>query len=177
VRRELFTPSAEGEARLLLLIDTFTTNSRSLEGRTKLAKLDFFLRYPAYLVRALEIRNPDALVEVTQDEEHNIENRMVRYRFGPWDPSYFGMLGRLIGKGLVQPVPFSQGIGFRATEPGTSLIEKLKQDEEWAKVAHRATLLRRHLNLSGTNLKNFIYDNFPEVTEATWGENSDFGRQ
>jgi len=163
-------PSVEGEARLLILIDTFTTRARSLEGRTKLAKLDFFLRYPAYLARALEIRNSDDQAQVESDEELNIENRMVRYRFGPWDPSYFGMLGRLIGKGLVQPVPFGQGVGFRTTDRGNALTKKLKQHKEWAKVAYRATLLKRHLDLSGTGLKNLIYDNFPEVTQATWGE-------
>lgn len=170
MRRELFTPSAEGEARLLLLIDTFTTKTQSLEGRTKMAKLDFFLRYPVYLARALEIRSADTQMKVEPDEIRNIENRMVRYRFGPWDPSYFGMLGRLIGKGLVQPVPFAQGIAFRSTDLGGTLVKKLKQEEEWTKVAHRATLLKRHLNLSGTSLKNFIYDHFPEVTQATWGE-------
>ena len=170
MRRELFAPSAEGEARLLLLVDTFTTNARSLEGRTKLAKLDFFLRYPSYLARALELRSPDAQIEVDSDEEHNIENRMVRYRFGPWDPSYFGILGRLIGKGLVRPVPFRQGIGFRTTEIGSSLAKKLKQEEEWKEVSYRTRLLKKHLDLSGTGLKDFVYDNFPEVTQATWGE-------
>src|ERR671920_2082189 len=170
LRREFFTPSAEGEARLLLLIDTFTTKTRSLEGRTKLAKLDFFLRYPAYLSRALEVRSSEAQMEVEPDEERNIENRMVRYRFGPWDPSYYGMLGRLIGKGLIRPVPVAQGIGFRSTDSGSALVKNLKQVEEWRKVAHRATLLKRHLNLSGTGLKNFVYEYFPEVTQATWGE-------
>lgn len=170
MRRELFAPTAEGEARLLLLIDTFTTKTRGLEGRTKLAKLDFFLRYPSYLARALEVRSPGVEMNVEPDEERNIENRMVRYRFGPWDPAYFGVLGRLIGKGFVRPVPFAQGVGFRTTELGNSLAERLKGDEEWAKVAERARLLKRHLDLSGTGLKDFVYANFPEVTQATWGK-------
>lgn len=170
LRKDLFMPSVEGEVRLLLLIDAFTTKTNSLEGRTKLAKLDFFLRYPPYLARALEFRKPGTEIDVEPQEQHNIENRMVRYRFGPWDPSYFSILGRLIGKGLVQPVPVSQGIGFRATERGQSLANDLKNNKEWAQVAFRTKLLKRHFNLSGTTLKNFVYNHFPEVTKASWGE-------
>jgi len=42
-------------ARLLLLLDTFAQDARnpSIEGLTKLAKLDFLLRYPVMLERAL----------------------------------------------------------------------------------------------------------------------------
>jgi hypothetical protein len=170
LRKELFTPSVETEARLLLLIDTFTTQAQSLEGRTKLAKLNFLLRYPAYLARAIEIRDSNAEVEVERQDEHNIENRMVRYRFGPWDPSYFTVLGRLIGKGLVQPMPLSRGIGFRVTENGRSLASDLRMNKEWTKVARHARLLKRHLDLSGNSLKKFVYQNFPEVTQASRGE-------
>src|SRR6266480_7920176 len=56
LRPELFYPSPLGEGRLLILIDAFTSSSKSLEGRTKLAKLDFLLRYPAHLERALAVR-------------------------------------------------------------------------------------------------------------------------
>ena len=53
---DLFQPTIEGEARLLLLIEAFSRGIKTLEGRTKLAKLDFFLRYPRYFHRALQIR-------------------------------------------------------------------------------------------------------------------------
>ena len=59
MRRDLFLPTPEAEGRLLLLIDAFTGATRSLEGRTKLAKLDFLLRYPNYLRRALAISSAD----------------------------------------------------------------------------------------------------------------------
>src|SRR5688572_12691214 len=94
MRSELFFPTAEGEARLLLLIDAFSHPGRSLEGRTKLAKLDFFLRYPAYFSRALLARGGTrptrAVLDAARqaaDEGDTIENRMVRYRYGPWDPA------------------------------------------------------------------------------------------
>ncbi len=163
-----FQPSLEGEARLLLLIEEFSRGSKVLEGRTKLAKLDFFLRYPSYCVRALEIRRPD-LAREGDGPEPDVESRMVRYRFGPWDPAYYALLGRLIGKGLVQPAPFSRGIGYRVTEKGRKVAVAIQGEPAWFETAKRIKLLRQHFNLSGATLKRFIYENFPEVTQATWG--------
>ena len=164
-----FQPSLEGEARLLLLIEAFSRRTKVLEGRTKLAKLDFLLRYPAYYKRALQIRRPD-LAHAKETPKPDVESRMVRYRFGPWDPAYFALLGRLVGKGLVRPTPYARGIGYRATEKGRSVAAAFRDEPAWAETSERVELLRRHFNLSGANLKKFIYENFPEVTQATWGQ-------
>lgn len=169
MRKELFQPSVESEARILLLIDKFTTRAKFLEGRTKLAKLDFLLRYPHFMQRALTIRAPDMVMTVSKDEAQNIENRMIRYRYGPWDPSYFSVLGRLIGKGLVQIVPAKQGVGYRATEIGHQLAVNLVEEESWQETWERIELLKSHFDLSGNSLKKFIYKHFPEVTGASWG--------
>lgn len=177
MRRELFLPTSEGEARILLLIDSFTGRSKSLEGRTKLAKLDFFLRYPHFLLRILSVRansheisGVETEIALEEDETTNIETQMVRYRYGPWDPSYFALLGRLVGRGLVVPVQVRRGIGYRVTESGHTLASALASEEAWARTAIRARLMRRHLDLSGTTLKNLIYEHFPEVTDAKWGD-------
>lgn len=170
MHRELFQPTLEGEARLLLLIDAFTSNTRGLEGRIKLAKLDFLLRYPHFFARALSIRRPNLTGDIVPQEPMNIESRMIRYRYGPWDPAYYAILGRLIGRGLVQPIPTPNGIGYRTTQTGHSVAQSIAADENWAEIATRAALLRKHFNLSGTTLKDFIYRHFPEVTEASWGE-------
>jgi hypothetical protein len=169
VRKELFQPTEEGEARILLLIGAFSGEGRCLEGRTKLAKLDFLLRYPRFLRRALKVRGvtEEALMDITDAED--IESRMVRYRYGPWDPSYYALLGRLIGKRLVEPIPFARGIGYRATNLGQEVIHKLVKVDDWNVIALRVRLLRKKLDLSGTNLVRFIYDNFPEVSGAQWG--------
>ena len=170
MRKELFMPAMESEARLLLLIDAFTSEIKTLEGRTKLAKLDFFLRYPDFMSRALKIRNPDAVLELKYSEVNNIETRMVRYRYGPWDPSYYVILGRLIGKGLIETVPITRGLGYRTTQSGHSVATKFAVNENWAEVAVRTRLLRRHFDLKGSTLKDFIYKHFPEFTNASWGQ-------
>ena len=164
-----FQPSLEGEARLLLLIEAFSRGSKVLEGRTKLAKLDFLLRYPTYCARALQIRRP-GLVDATEGPEPDLESRMVRYRFGPWDPAYYALLGRLIGKGLVRPAPFAHGIGYRATDKGRAIAVAMRGEPAWLETAERIKLLRQHFDLSGAYLMKFIYEHFPEVTRATWGQ-------
>jgi hypothetical protein len=140
----------EGEGRLLLLISAF--GQTGIEGRTKLAKLDFFVRYPAFLLRALQIRVPGRELPVEGIEDTGpIEARMIRYRYGPWDPSYFTLLGRLIGRGMIAAAD-------------------LASHEAWESTQSRCKLVKRHFDLQGTTLKTFIYEHFPEVGSARWGE-------
>jgi hypothetical protein len=175
MQRALFQPTPEGEARLLLLISAFSTDGASLEGRTKLAKLDFLLRYPPFFARALAKRpgltgRARTAIEQAQSEGQTIESRMMRYRYGPWDPAYFALLGRLVGKGFVQPISEGAGVGYQATERGKQISEALAATDAWATIAERAALLKIHFNLTGNGLKNFIYENCPEVAGASWGQ-------
>lgn len=170
MRRDLFQPTVEGEARLLVLIAMFSAGARCLEGRTKLAKLDFFLRSSPFLYRALLVRGVRAASIAHLDVRPDIETKMVRFRYGPWDPAHYAILGRLIGKCLIATMPYSHGIGYRATSLGVDAADRLCLTREWADVRARAFLLRRHLDLSGSNLTKFIYENFPEVSQSKWGD-------
>jgi hypothetical protein len=170
VRRELFQPSPEGEARLLLLIHAFSANGKCLEGRTKLAKLDFFLRYPRYLKRALEIRGTSAKAIQAIRVPDDIEGGMVRYRYGPWDPAYYALIGRLLGKRLIAAVPFSGGVGYRTTELGHRVVSRLSNEPDWAPISDRAGLLKSKLDMQGTSLTRFVYEHFPEVSRAAIGD-------
>ncbi len=170
MNRDLFLPTAEGEIRLLILIDAFSNQRDGLQGRTKLAKLDFLLRYPAFLKRALEVKN----VSTNDDEQfvasNPIEQRMVRYRFGPWDPSYFALLGSLIGRGLIDVVPYNRGLGYKTSERGATLAATMRSDPSWQQTDASTRLLRRHFNQAGSTLKDFVYKTFPEVAQAGWRE-------
>ena len=166
-----YAASIESEARLLLLIDSFSSGKGTLQGRTKLAKLDFLLRYPSFLRRALRIRNIDADLPEPNASENTIEQRMVRFRYGPWDPAYYALLGSLLGRGLIEAIPQTRFIGFRTTEAGQTLAKQLAATEAWADVAERTRLLKRAFpSQGGTFLKDFVYEHFPEVTQANWGE-------
>lgn len=171
MNRELFRPTAEGEARLLLLINAFSRQQEGLQGRTKLAKLDFLLRYPEFLERALIAKgvDPDDAAKTTT-ERNPVEQRMVRFRYGPWDPSYFSLLGSLIGRGLIEVIPYGRGLGYRATDKGRALAEELGGEPAFQQVRARSVLLKRHFNQTGATLKKMVYELFPEVTDASWRE-------
>ena len=166
-----FAGTLDGEARLLLLIDAFSGGEEGLQGRTKMAKLDFLLRYPRFFNRAMRLRNVTTEIATDPAEENNIESRMVRHRYGPWDPSYFALLGALLGRGLITTVPRRNYLGLRTTKLGHEVATDLAASEAWEEVAARAKLLRRTFpTQGGTFLKNWVYDHFPEVTQASWGE-------
>jgi hypothetical protein len=174
-KRVNFRASREAESRILLLIDGFsrkTTGPRTLEGRVKLAKLDFLLRYPRHLATVLESRGLGEPERQSLDRQDSpLESRMMRYRYGPWDPSYFAVLGSLVGRGLIEVVPAegTNALGYRTTEAGAELVEHFKDDGAFDELIGRITLLRRHLDLTGESLKKMLYD-IPEVADATWNE-------
>jgi len=170
MRKDLFQPTDEGQARLLLLINAFSKKDEGLEGRTKLAKLDFFLRYPNFFHRALQIRAPGtAQMASSEGAGETIEDRMVRYRYGPWDPAYFALLGALVGKGLVMTIPSRRGVVYRTTARGKAVAARLATTDAWNDTATRAQQIKKHFDLTGTWLKEFVYRHFPEVAGATWG--------
>ena len=96
---------------------------------------------------------------------------MMRYRYGPWDPSYFAVLGSLVGRRLIDVVPAegTNALGYRTTTDGATLAGLLKEDGAFGEMVERITLLRRHLDLTGESLKKMLYD-LPEVADAAWHE-------
>jgi hypothetical protein len=67
-------------ARILLLIAFCGRPARNpfIKGRTLLAKLDFFLRYPAYLDKAVKIKLGTSLENLERYESENVETHMIR---------------------------------------------------------------------------------------------------
>jgi hypothetical protein len=154
------------ESRLLILIHAFTLGNASdgIRGMTKLAKLDFLLRYPTYLERALKARGASTRsVKVREHERSSVEARMVRYRFGPWDHRYPEVLRTLNARGLIALEKDGQAVMFRTTRKGSDVAEVLRSTGDFVDISARSEALRTHLNLTATNLMKFIYETFPEV--------------
>jgi len=153
-------------ARILILLHAFTRGSQGgpIEGLTKLAKLDFLLRYPVMLQKALEVRGRSTSdVHLESHERMSVESQMVRYRFGPWDHRYREFLNILVAKGLAAVSVEGRKVVISITATGTRVAEELASSVQFAPHAVRAQALKRHLDLSATNLMNFIYETFPEV--------------
>lgn len=162
--------------RLLVLIDAFAgrAGDQKIEGLTKLAKLDFLLRYPAFLERAIRVRGNDAAkVNVEEFERNSIEARMVRFKYGPWDHRYRRFLNILAGRGLINVHTEGRTVIIGQTERGREAAEMLKAEPEYAGIRQRAVLLKRHMNLTATTLMEFIYEHFPEVASLRMGETID----
>lgn len=167
-------------ARLIILLrfcgkpQNSTVSLPGILGRTLLAKLDFFLRYPAYLKRARELLRVHPLRQSTSldvPETSSIESRMVRYLYGPWDHVYYPTLAYLIGKRLIQVEPRRQAEMFRLTDKGMAVAEKLVADSSYLELSERARIVNALFHAyTGTGMKNFIYENFPEIVGRQIGE-------
>jgi hypothetical protein len=153
-------------ARLLLLLDAFAEHCQggAIEGLTKLAKLDFLLRYPVMLERALESKGRSTQeVQLEDHERHSVESEMVRYRFGPWDHRYREFLNILVAKGLASISIEGHKVVIAATEQGRNCARHIASDQLFEQYSRRAKLLKRHFDMTATNLMRFIYATFPEI--------------
>lgn len=161
-------------ARLLVLISAFSGEDRAgaVEGLTKLAKLDFLLRYPVMLERALAAKGQSTREVKLEDHERlSVEAEMVRYRFGPWDHRYREFLNILVGKGLVTVGVEGRKVVITLTERGQAISTELAASPVFEDYARRSTLLKRHFDVQATRLMKFIYETFPEVVSLRSNEN------
>lgn len=160
-------------ARLLLLMVAHSGDKgRPVEGLTKLAKLDFLLRYPNCLERALTSSGKDpSKAGVAEFERRTIETKMVRFRYGPWDHRYRRWVALMASRGLVAVDVKGKTVQLWPTVEGKSLATALADQEPLEDLATRANLVAKSFgNRSGTDLKNFVYATFPELTDMKWGE-------
>lgn len=161
------------EARLLILLNAFSgkDGQGSVDGLTKLAKLDFLLRYPTYLERALSKRpnGKPKLAAVKEHERKSVESSMVRFKYGPWDHRYRRFLNLLIAKGLCSVLVEGRTVRIGITNRGLEVARLLASDDVNADVWKRAQLLKQYFDLSATNLMKFIYETFPEIGTLRFG--------
>ena len=161
------------KSRILLLLLAFAgeDNGQSMEGITKLAELDFFLRYPTMLKRALEEKGISTRnLQIEEHELYSVESEMVRYRFGPWDNNYRLYLNLLIGEGLIKIVSEGRKMIVSLTDRGFVLATQLSDDPDFQIYLNRAKIIKRHFNLTATNLMKFIYETFPEIVSLKSGK-------
>ncbi len=167
-------------ARLLILIRSCGKPRGSasvlpgIVGRTLLAKLDFFLRYPGYLKRARAILRKGELKNaglLSPPEGASIESRMIRYFYGPWDHIYYPTLAYLIGKSLLRVDSKRQIEVFRLTSRGFGVAEQLSATAEYLDLAERAEIVNALFHAyTGNGIKTFIYQHFPEVVGRKLGQ-------
>lgn len=158
-------------ARLLLLVDSFSQRSGMLDGLTKIAKLDFLLRYPVFLERLNERRGITDLTwpPVRAAERISVDGPMIRYKYGPWDRRYYALVGGLVGRGLTEYVPGQGSVALRPTDLGREVSSDLRQQEQWTEIRGRLDFLSHHYDMPGSMLKDLIYETFPSILDQTIG--------
>lgn len=155
-------------ARLLLLLKVCGEKG-NLKGLTKMAKLDFFVRYPQFFKTAAKVLGDDLEPSNINTET---ESKMVRYHYGPWDQRYYHVLAYLEAKGLIRATKEGPAINLSLTELGDSSAAKLEENTSFAPIVDQMRQVKKVLgNKKGTELKNLVYKIFnEEVAKLSMGE-------
>jgi hypothetical protein len=153
-------------ARLLLLFRHCGMKGQRIDSLTKMAKLDFFVRYPAFFAVAAAAEGKAGTPEATE------ESRMVRYRYGPWDDRYYQLLSYLEAHGLLVVSGTRISFQLELTDEGVGVAEELTESPSFEKLVVHMKQVKKVLGgKSGTRLKNLIYELFErEVGERSLGE-------
>jgi hypothetical protein len=152
--------------RLLLLLSTCGGTTGSINGLTKMAKLDFFVRYPDFFAAALaEGRRRKAV------RTEAIEAAMIRHHYGPWDKRYYHVLAYLEARRLITIVMTGKTRRLSLTTLGKVTARKLLSKESFQElVAHMRSVNEALGKKNGNELKNLIYELFgEEVAEQPLG--------
>jgi hypothetical protein len=148
-------------SRLLLLFRICGTANR-IDGLTKMAKLDFFVRYPDFFNRVIGDVPADAPVE----------SSMTRFHYGPWDHRYYQLLAVLESRGLISAVPKGRMLVLTLTPEGQATADRLRAKAIFGDLVQHMSLVKRHLGgRTGSSLKTLIYKTFrDEVAHRALGE-------
>jgi hypothetical protein len=157
---------------LLLLLAANNRSSKAVEGITKLAKMDFLLRYPNCLERALAADNKKPeLAKVKPYERTTIESKMIRFKYGPWDARYRRWLSVLQSRGLVTTEVKGKTVYIELTEIGRDVAGQFAVNSAFSDIATRSQLVVMNFgSMSATGIKDFVYRVFPELETMKWGE-------
>lgn len=160
--------------RILILLNTFSQSESEevFRGLTKLVKLDFLLRYPLNLERAININRKRKIdCYIKEYEKYNVESKMIRYLYGPWDPKYRNYLNLLIAKRLISIKKIGKTYIINLTDEGLRVSNTLLKYPALEDYKNRSLLLyNKFKDYNSTKIKNYIYKIFPEITSLDLGD-------
>jgi DNA-binding PadR family transcriptional regulator len=153
-------------ARLLLLFRVCGKKDQ-IEGLTKLAKLDFFVRYPTFFNQISA-----HLGSAISAQIKTRESGMVRFHYGPWDKRYYQVLAYLEGRNLVTVSKDGSTFVFGLTEKGVELADRLRGTAHFDELVAQMKVVKKLLgSKSGSAIKALIYKVFEkEVSDKAMGE-------
>lgn len=138
--------------------------SGRIDGLTKMAKLDFFARYPEFFEvarLALDSTTNDYTVRNSSDER--VESAMVRHHYGPWDKRYYHVLAHLEAKQLITVSKEGRSYRIALTDTGRARAKNLAALASFSPIVARMKEIKKTFgSKSGTYLKDLIYRIFDE---------------
>ncbi len=159
-------------ARLLLLVSICGTKTKStglsrIDGLTKLAKLDFLVRYPEFYEKLAKHLGKDSSTPL-----RTVESSMIRFRYGPWDDRYYHILAYLESRRLLSVTKDGSTFQFTLTDSGKGIATTFSESASFADIAEHITRVKGLVGkIAGTKLKDLIYDVFgTEVVNRKLGE-------
>ena len=158
-------------ARLLLLMEICGVKGR-IDGLTKMAKLDFFTRYPDFFSVAHEAITTQSPKTVSQHGEDPVESAMVRHHYGPWDKRYYHVLAYLEARSLTVVRKEGKSYQISLTDLGRQRAQALAAQEPFKPLVARMKEVKKAFGgKTGTFLKNLIYRLFDEeVAQRAMGK-------
>lgn len=160
-------------ARLLLLLSVCGVSGR-IDGLTKMAKLDFFARYPNFFEAARAASGSANATNPPNGTESDdaVESAMVRHHYGPWDKRYYHVLAHLEAKRLITVTKEGSTYRLALTDLGRDRAKALAARPSFAPIVARMREVKKTFGTkSGTFLKDLIYRLFDaEVGRRPLGE-------
>jgi hypothetical protein len=159
-------------ARLLLLLSICGIGGR-IDGLTKMAKLDFFSRYPDFFAAARDTIEPGGAEKARQSGvAHAVEAAMVRHHYGPWDKRYYHVLASLEATQLISITKEGKAYRLTLTDTGKEKAKLLAAQKTFVPLVERMREVKKCFgNKSGAFLKDLIYRLFDEeVRQRPMGE-------
>jgi hypothetical protein len=157
-------------ARILLLILLCGVSGR-IDGLTKMAKLDFFSRYPDFFEAAARGQSKEHPARPPV-EVMAIESAMVRHHYGPWDKRYYHVLAHLEAKQLIRVAKVKKTFVISLTDLGKERAQRLAEKASFDTLVARMREIKKVFgSRTGSSLKNMIYNMFDaEVGRRPLGE-------
>jgi hypothetical protein len=162
------------QGRVLLLVRAVAAepgNAGKLDGLTKLAKLDFLVRYPALapvVLDELDAADPGLhLDDADLSEPTLVSDPMTRYKYGPWDDKYYPIIGALISRGLLRYARGRKGnVALVPTSLGRTLADDLAAEDVWRGIYDQCrTVAGASVGLTGNALKVRIYERLADLMD------------
>lgn len=145
-------------ARLILLFKICGENGR-INGLTKMAKLDFFVRYPQFFAVACQATGK----EVPPPVVNGIESSMVRFHYGPWDNRYYHVLAYLEARKLLAVEKVGNTFQLSLTDLGNKAAILLEREVVYMQLREQMQQVKQAFGkMKGSQLKNLIYQVFDE---------------